>query len=176
MATTARRPTIGIAHTRWATHGASRRRTPTRTSTRRDRVHVVVNGIVENYIALKRRRAIDMGAVFTSETDAEVIAHLIGASHGERRLHRGRPPRVQRARGPLRLRGDPPRQPEVLVGAREECPLIVGVGEGRRPFASAVPTFLAHTRKVQYIENGELIVIRPDATTIMTPRAALSAR
>ena len=59
-------------------------------------------------------------------------------------------------------------EPELLVGARKECPLIVGRGEGEQFVASAVPAFLAETRRVQYVENGEIVVLRPEGVTIMT--------
>src|SRR5262249_48217632 len=60
-------------------------------------------------------------------------------------------------------------EPELLVGARKECPLVVGRGEGEQFIASAVPAFLAETRRVQYVENGEIVVLRPDAVNITTP-------
>src|SRR6185312_14568736 len=132
-----------------------------------DRVHIVVNGIVENYIALKRR-LIDEGARFTSETDAEVIAHLV-AHYDEGDLVEA----VRRAYAELRghyafvaMSAD---EPGLLVGARKECPLIVGRGEGEQFIASAIPAFLRHTRHVQYIENDELVVLRPDEVEFFTP-------
>src|SRR6185369_6831180 len=67
-------------------------------------------------------------------------------------------------------------EPDVLVGARRECPLIVGRGEGETFLASAIPAFLAHTRKVQYIENGELVVVTPEGTTFLTPAGDELAR
>ena len=60
-------------------------------------------------------------------------------------------------------------EPDVLVGARQECPLIVGRGEGETFLASAIPAFLAHTRHVQYIENGEIVVVTPTGTRFLTP-------
>jgi glucosamine--fructose-6-phosphate aminotransferase (isomerizing) len=167
-ATATRPATTGIAHTRWATHGrVSEANAHPHTDTE-DAVHVVVNGIVENYVALKARLG-DMGAVFTSETDAEVIAHLVAHHYAAGDL----PEAVRRAYGELEghfaFVAMHRAEPDTLVGARKECPLIVGVGDGERFLASAVPAFLSETRRVQFVENGELVVIRPDATIVMTP-------
>src|SRR3954468_17316921 len=160
--------TTGIGHTRWATHGRVSEENAHPHYDTEDRVHVVVNGIVENYMALKRRLA-DMGAVFTSETDAEVIAHLVAHHMATQDLVEA----VRRASGELRghfafvaMALD---DPQTLVGARKECPLVVGRGDGEQFIASAVPAFLAHTRRVQVIENDELVVLRPDGVTVMTP-------
>jgi glucosamine--fructose-6-phosphate aminotransferase (isomerizing) len=157
----------GIGHTRWATHGRVSERNAHPHTDGSDRVHVVVNGIVENYVALQRRLEHD-GAVFSSETDAEVIAHLI-AKHYDGDLAAA----VRAAYGELvghfafvAMTAD---EPGVLVGARRECPLVVGRGEGEQFVASAVPAFLEHTRGVQYIEDGELVVLRPEGVEFMTP-------
>ena len=97
--------TSGIGHTRWATHGRVTESNAHPHFDTSDRVHVVVNGIVENYLSLKQRMT-DMGADYTSETDAEVIAHLISHHMALGSLDRGRLRRLQRARGPLRVRRD----------------------------------------------------------------------
>src|SRR3984885_10766150 len=142
-------PGTGIGHTRWATHGRVTQENAHPHFDNTDRVHIVVNGIVENYISLKRRLVAE-GAVFTSETDAEVIAHLV-AHHNDGDLVEA----VRRAYAALRgasafvaMTAD---APGLLVGARKECPLIVGRGEGEQFIASAVPAFLKETREVQYI-------------------------
>ena len=122
-----------------------------------DRVHVVVNGIVENYMALKERLSAH-GSVFTSETDAEVIAHLI-ADHYSGDLADAVRAAYAELEGHYAFVAMSLDEPEVLVGARKECPLIVGRGEGEQFVASAVPAFLAETRRVQYVENGEIVVL-----------------
>jgi glutamine---fructose-6-phosphate transaminase (isomerizing) len=163
----AERPaTIGIGHTRWATHGrvSEENAHPHYDST--DRIHVVVNGIVENYMALKQR-LLEKGVVFTSETDAEVIAHLIAE------LYAGDLADAVRAayaelEGHYAFVAMSLDEPDVLVGARKECPLIIGRGEGEQFVASAVPAFLAETRRVQHLENGEIVVLRPEGVTITT--------
>src|SRR6201986_1992627 len=159
-------PGTGIGHTRWATHGRVTEENAHPHFDTTDRVHVVVNGIVENYIALKRR-LVDEGAKFTSETDAEVIAHLI-AHYDEGDLAEA----VRRAyadlRGHYAFVAMTAAEPGVLVGARKECPLIIGRGEGEQFVASAIPAFLRHTRLVQYIDNDEIVVLHPDQVEFMT--------
>ena len=167
VATLTKPPTIGIAHTRWATHGRVCEENAHPHFDSEDRVHVVVNGIVENYMPL-RERLLAEGSTFTSETDAEVIAHLI-AHH-----YAGDLPDAVRAayaqlRGHFAFVAMSLDEPETLVGARRECPLVIGRGEGEQFVASAVPAFLAQTRTVQYIENGEIVVLEPDGVTITTP-------
>ncbi len=160
-------PGTGIGHTRWATHGGVTEENAHPHFDTTDRVHIVVNGIVENYVSLKRRLQAE-GAEFTSETDAEVIAHLV-AHYDEGDLVEA----VRRAYHDLRghyafvaMTAD---QPSVLVGARKECPLIVGRGEGEQFIASAIPAFLRHTHHVQYIENNEIVVLRPEGVEFFTP-------
>src|SRR3954470_17569972 len=160
--------TTGIGHTRWATHGRVTEENAHPHFDTTDRVHVVVNGIVENYMALKRR-LLDMGAVFTSETDAEVIAHLVAHHMAAGDLVEAVRRAYNELQGHFAFVAMSLDDPETLVGARKECPLIVGRGEGEQFIASAVPAFLAHTRRVQVVDNDELVVLRPDGVTIMTP-------
>jgi glucosamine--fructose-6-phosphate aminotransferase (isomerizing) len=148
----------GIGHTRWATHGRVSERNAHPHVGGKGRIHIVVNGIVENYVALQRRLEHD-GAVFTSETDAEVIAHLI-AAHDEGDLAAAVRAAFAELVGHFAFVAMSADEPGVLVGARRECPLVVGRGDGEQFVASAVPAFLAHTRRVQYIEDGELVVLR----------------
>jgi glutamine---fructose-6-phosphate transaminase (isomerizing) len=167
VAVATRPAATGIGHTRWATHGRVSEENAHPHYDSGDRVHVVVNGIVENYIAL-RDRLIAEGSVFTSETDAEVIAHLI-ASHYHGDLADAVRASYAELQGHYAFVAMSLDEPEVLVGARKECPLIVGRGEGEQFVASAVPAFLAQTRRVQYVENGEIVVLAPDGVTITTP-------
>src|SRR6202035_4793887 len=163
----AERPaTIGIGHTRWATHGRVSEENAHPHYDSADRVHVVVNGIVENYMALKER-LLAGGCVFTSETDAEVIAHLI-ADHYTGDLESAVRAAYADLEGHYAFVAMCLAEPEVLVGARKECPLVVGRGEGEQFVASAVPAFLSQTRRVQHVENGEIVVLRPQGVTITT--------
>jgi glutamine---fructose-6-phosphate transaminase (isomerizing) len=168
VATAERPATTGIGHTRWATHGRVNEDNAHPHFDTTNRVHVVVNGIVENYLALKHRLA-DMGARFTSETDAEVIAHLVSHHLASGSLIDAVRAAYAELEGHFAFVAMTLDEPDVLVGARKECPLIVGRGEGETFLASAIPAFLAHTRRVQYIENGELVVITPAGTRFLTP-------
>jgi glutamine---fructose-6-phosphate transaminase (isomerizing) len=168
VATATRPPTTGIGHTRWATHGRVNEDNAHPHFDTDDRVHVVVNGIVENYMALRERLS-DMGAVFTSETDAEVIAHLV-AHH----MATGSLPDAVRAayaelEGHFAFVALCLDEPDVLVGARKECPLVVGRGDGETFLASAIPAFLRETRRAQFIENGEIVAITPEGATFLLP-------
>jgi glutamine---fructose-6-phosphate transaminase (isomerizing) len=159
----------GIGHTRWATHGRVSERNAHPHVGGGGRIHVVVNGIVENYLALKRRLAEEDGCSFTSETDAEVIAHLIAVhSDGGGDLATAVRAAFAELEGHFAFVAMSAEQSGVLVGARRECPLVVGRGEGEQFLASAVPAFLAHTRRVQYIENGEIVVLSPSGVDFTT--------
>jgi glutamine---fructose-6-phosphate transaminase (isomerizing) len=159
-------PTTGIGHTRWATHGKVSEENAHPHFDSGDRVHVVVNGIVENYMALKES-LIAKGSEFTSETDAEVIAHLI-AEHYEGDLAEAVKVADAALQGHYAFVAMSLDQPEMLVAVRRECPLVVGLGDGEQFIASAVPAFLAQTRKVQYVENGEIVVMAPGEVRITT--------
>ncbi len=159
-------PGTGIAHTRWATHGRVTEENAHPHYDTTDSVHIVVNGIVENYIALKVR-LVEEGAVFTSETDAEVIAHLV-AHHYDGDLLDAVRAAYAELRGHYAFVALTAREPGVLVGARKECPLIVGRGDGETFIASAIPAFLRETRHVQYIGDDELVVLRPEGTEFYT--------
>jgi glucosamine--fructose-6-phosphate aminotransferase (isomerizing) len=160
--------TTGIGHTRWATHGRVNEENAHPHFDTAGRVHVVVNGIVENYLALKER-LLDMGAVFTSDTDAEVIAHLVSHHLAAGSLTDAVRAAYNDLEGHYAFVAMTLEEPDVIVGARKECPLIVGRGDGETFLASAIPAFLAHTRRVQHIENGEIVVVRADGVTFMTP-------
>ena len=165
-ATIAPPATIGIGHTRWATHGRVSERNAHPLVDPAEQVHVVVNGIVENYVALKERLA-QQGARFSTETDAEVIAHLIAANHHGDDLADAVLAALGELEGYFAFVAMALDEPDVLVGARRDCPLVVGRGDGEAFIASAVPAFLAHTRRVQFIENGEIVVVRADSVDVL---------
>ena len=153
-------PTTGIGHTRWATHGRVTRENAHPHSDESGQLHIALNGIVENWAEL-RRRLEDEGTEFSSETDAEVVAHLIA-----RGLDGDLTEAVRRAY--LELRGHyafvamSAEHPGTLVGARKECPLVVGLGDGETFIASAIPAFLSETRRVQIVENDEIVTVTPE--------------
>ncbi|MGP0053545.1 MAG: glutamine--fructose-6-phosphate transaminase (isomerizing) [Solirubrobacteraceae bacterium] len=157
----------GIGHTRWATHGRVTEENAHPHYDTTDQVHIVVNGIVENYIALKAR-LMEEGAIFTSETDAEVIAHLV-AHHYEGDLVEAVRAAYAQLRGHYAFVAMTAHEPGLLVGARRECPLVVGRGDGEQFIASAVPAFLRETREVQFIGDDELVVMRPEGVEFLTP-------
>ena len=156
--------TIGVAHTRWATHGRVTEENAHPHGDCNDQIHIVLNGIVENHAEL-RKDLKDDGHVFSSETDAEIVAHLI-----ERHDEGDFPKAVREAFGELRghyaFVAMHVEHTDTLVAARKECPLIVGLGEDETFVASAIPAFLAETRNVVTIENGELVTITPDGVTV----------
>jgi glutamine---fructose-6-phosphate transaminase (isomerizing) len=166
VAVAAKPATTGIGHTRWATHGRVSEANAHPHFDTGERIHIVLNGIVENFTLL-RDRLIAEGARFTSETDAEVVAHLI-ASHYDGDLIaavRDAYAELQGHYAFVAMAGD---EPELLVAARKECPLIVGRGDGEQFFASAIPAFLKETRRVQQINNDEIVAITPDGARFFT--------
>jgi glucosamine--fructose-6-phosphate aminotransferase (isomerizing) len=158
----------GIGHTRWATHGRVNEANAHPHYDTNDKVHVVVNGIVENYLALKQRLK-DQGAQFTSDTDAEVIAHLVAHHLASGDLVTAVRAAYNEMEGHYAFVAVSVDEPGVMVGARKDCPLIVGRGDGETFLASAIPAFLAHTRNVQFIENGEIVVATTDGVEFLTP-------
>ena len=156
--------TIGVAHTRWATHGRVTEENAHPHGDCTDRIHIVLNGIVENHAMLRRGLARE-GHEFHSETDAEIVAHLI-----ERHYDGDLTGAVRAAFAELRghyafvaMHAD---EPGVLVGARKECPLVAGVGDGETFLASAIPAFLAETRHTVSIENDEIVTIEASGIRI----------
>jgi glutamine---fructose-6-phosphate transaminase (isomerizing) len=168
VATATAAATTGIGHTRWATHGRVNEVNAHPHFDTSERVHVVVNGIVENYLVLRDRLS-DMGAAFTSETDAEVIAHLVAHHMAAGSLAEAVRAAYADLEGHFAFVALSLDEPDVLVGARKECPLIVGRGDGETFLASAIPAFLRETRCVQYIENGEIVEITPQEATFTLP-------
>jgi glucosamine--fructose-6-phosphate aminotransferase (isomerizing) len=154
----------GIAHTRWATHGRVTEENAHPHDDSSGKVHIVLNGIVENHAEL-RRRLIAEGEDFTSETDAEVVAHLI-ARHYDGDLAAATRAAYAELRGHYAFVAMHADEPNRLLGARKECPLVAGIGKGETFLASAIPAFLVDTRVAVPIENGELVEIEADAVRI----------
>src|SRR4051794_5732730 len=171
VAVVEREATVGIGHTRWATHGRVTEENAHPHDDNRGRVHIVLNGIVENFVALKERLAQDE-AHFTSETDAEVVAHLI-AHH----LRAGGDDAdfVEAVRlayndlhGHYAFVAMSADHPDVIVGARKECPLVIGRGEGEQFIGSAIPAFLNDTREVQFLEDNEIAALTRAGVSILS--------
>ena len=152
--------TTGLGHTRWATHGrVSEQNAHPLVGCDDGQVAVVLNGIVENFRELKNSLETE-GHSFHSETDAEVVTHLV------ERHYRGDLAEAVRAaykelEGHFAFVVIHHAHPGELVGARLQCPLLVGVGEGEMFLASATTAFLGETRKLQLIDDGEVVAITP---------------
>jgi glucosamine--fructose-6-phosphate aminotransferase (isomerizing) len=165
IATAAPPATTGVAHTRWATHGRVTEENAHPHGDCSDRVHIVLNGIVENHAALRRELAGE-GHEFSSETDAEIVAHLIERSY-DGDLTAAVRAAFAELRGHYAFVAMHADEPGLLVAARKECPLVVGVGEGETFLASAIPAFLAETRQTVAIENDEVVTIDADGVRIL---------
>jgi glutamine---fructose-6-phosphate transaminase (isomerizing) len=149
----------GIGHTRWATHGrVSEQNAHPLAGCDHGELAVVLNGIVENFVAL-RSELEGAGHVFRSETDAEVVAHLVEAHYAGDLLLAARLA-AQRLEGHFAFVVCHRAEPERLVATRRHCPLVVGRGEGEVFLSSAIGAFLAETRRVQLLEDDEFVSIR----------------
>ncbi|HEY7121450.1 MAG TPA: glutamine--fructose-6-phosphate transaminase (isomerizing) [Solirubrobacterales bacterium] len=164
VAVAAKPATIGLGHTRWATHGRVTEENAHPHGDCTDKIHIVLNGIIENHAELRRDLKAE-GHEFTSETDAEIVSHLI-----ERHYDGDLTEAVRKAFGELRghyafvaMHND---QPDTLVAARKECPLIIGLGENENFVASAIPAFLAETRTALGIKNDEIVTVNKGDVTI----------
>jgi glucosamine--fructose-6-phosphate aminotransferase (isomerizing) len=153
--------TIGIGHTRWATHGAPLKVNAHPHADCTGRIVVVHNGIIENFSELKLELE-SRGHVFVSKTDTEVIAHLIEENLKEKpnlRLADAVRETAKRLDGSYALAVVSANEPDKIVCARNESPLVLGVGENAVYCASDIPAFLQLTNKAVFIKNGELIIL-----------------
>jgi glutamine---fructose-6-phosphate transaminase (isomerizing) len=151
----------GLGHTRWATHGAvTEQNAHPLTGCDDGRLAIVLNGIVENFRELKDSLAAD-GHAFSSETDAEVVAHLI-ERHYEGDLIEAVRTAASELEGHFAFVVIHHDHPDLLVGTRRQCPLVIGVGEGEMFLASSIAAFLRETRRVQLIDDGEIVVVTPE--------------
>ncbi len=153
--------TTGLGHTRWATHGrVSEQNAHPLAGCDDEKIAVVLNGIVENFRELKDSLEAE-GHSFRSETDAEVVTHLV-ERHYRGNLAEAVVEAYKELEGHFAFVVIHHDHPEELVGARLQCPLLVGVGEGEMFLASATAAFLGETRKLQLIDDGEVVAITPE--------------
>ena len=166
--------TAGIGHTRWATHGRVTADNAHPHSSSDGSVLVVMNGIIENYLEL-RSELQNQGVVFTSDTDTEVIPHLIAREYNGDIAAAVRAV-LPRLGGHFAFVAAHVSEPGRLVASRRECPLVLGVGDGERFVASAIPAFLRETREVMIIEDDEVVVIEAGHHTVWNGAGQLPAR
>jgi glucosamine--fructose-6-phosphate aminotransferase (isomerizing) len=157
----------GIAHTRWATHGAPTEVNAHPHSDCTGEISLVHNGIIENSGTLKKKLR-SLGHEFTTDTDTEVVAHLIEETY-EGSLEDAVRTALSQVEGTYGLAIMSSREPGVIVGARKGSPLLIGIGEEDEYFlASDIAAVLAHTRDFVYLEDGEMVVLRRDGYQIST--------
>jgi glucosamine--fructose-6-phosphate aminotransferase (isomerizing) len=157
--------TQGISHTRWATHGGATDANAHPHLGGNGVVAVVHNGVIENYASLKKQLQAD-GHVFHSETDTEVIAHLI-ASHLNGDLAEAVRQALTHLKGTYGLAVLSPQFPGVIVGARLGSPLVVGIGEGETYLASDPNALIGYTQRVVYLNDHQVCVLTPDEWRIL---------
>ncbi len=156
---------VGIGHTRWATHGGVTE-SNAHPHVSKGELAVVHNGIIENHDE-QRTRLKALGYEFTSQTDTEVIAHLIHYYHQTEPLLAATQKAVSELTGAFAISVISVKEPEHMITARLGCPLLIGLGEGENFIASDVSAVLSVTRKVIYLEDGDVADIRRDGVTIL---------
>ena len=173
VATRERTATVGIGHTRWATHGGVSEENAHPHCDNAGRIHIALNGIVENHAALRSQLAEEH--LFTSETDAEVVAHLI-AHHLDGDLARAVRTACMGLEGHYAFVAMSADDPELLVAARKECPLVVGVADHGRFVASAISAFSRETAQVQDLRDGEVLALTRDRACFTSATGAVRRR
>jgi len=156
---------VGIGHTRWATHGGVTE-SNAHPHVSKGEIAVVHNGIIENHDA-QRARLQALGYEFTSQTDTEVIAHLIHYYHHQGiALLASTQKAVAELSGAFAISVISVKEPNIMITARLGCPLLIGLGDGENFIASDVSAVLSVTRKVVYLEDGDVAEVRRDGVTI----------
>jgi glucosamine--fructose-6-phosphate aminotransferase (isomerizing) len=160
------RGTVGIGHTRWATHGKPSDVNSHPHTDNSLKFSVVHNGIIENYLELKEE-LMHQGHRFLSETDTEVISHLISVEY-DGDIVKAVQRAVKRMRGAFALGVLTEYEPDRLVAVRYASPLIIGVGDGEKYIASDIPAILEHTRDIYILNDGEMAVLTRDGVDLLT--------
>jgi glucosamine--fructose-6-phosphate aminotransferase (isomerizing) len=156
---------VGLGHTRWATHGGVTKLNAHPHLSCDKKIAIVHNGIIENYMTL-REELKKNGHVFQSQTDSEVIAHLIEEAY-KGNLEDAVLAAVKKIKGSYALVVVCQDEPEKIVGIRNESPLVVGVGDSENFVASDITAFLKYTKRVIFIDDGELCVLTPNSIQIL---------
>lgn len=154
---------LAIGHTRWATHGkpSNENAHPHRS----DSIVLVHNGIIENYVELKAELEQE-GYAFTSETDTEVLAHLVSKHAAGHSLEDAVRSAIREIRGAFAFAVVSEQEPDKIVAVRKESPLVVGLGDGEYFLASDVPAFLNHSKQVIFLDNGEMAILHKDGVIV----------
>ncbi|WP_373483130.1 glutamine--fructose-6-phosphate transaminase (isomerizing) [Acetobacterium sp.] len=165
---------VGIGHTRWATHGVPSDANAHPHSSVNKEISVVHNGIIENYMSLKDELKA-LGHVFISDTDTEVIAHLLNELYtGD--LVETIQLALKRMKGSYALAVLCANEPDKIVAVRKDSPLIVGLGHGENFIASDIPAILNYTREVYLLDNGEMAVLTADTIQVMDSDGKIIAK
>jgi glucosamine--fructose-6-phosphate aminotransferase (isomerizing) len=159
---------VGVAHTRWATHGGVSQKNAHPHLSCKGEVAIVHNGIIENYLELKKELE-STGHSFASETDSEVIAHLIEVEYeNEKDPVKATIAAAKSMRGQYAFVALFKDRPDLLVGARYDAPLVVGIGEKTKFLASDVLAFLAQTDRAIFLDNKEVVELTPTSVRIFS--------
>ncbi|GAA3411383.1 glutamine--fructose-6-phosphate transaminase (isomerizing) [Paenibacillus hodogayensis] len=158
--------TVGIGHTRWATHGKPSDANSHPHTDTTSKFSVVHNGIIENYAELRRELAAK-GHVFVSETDTEVVSHLIADLY-QGDIVKAVSEATRHIRGAFALAILTEHEPDKLVAVRQSSPLIIGVGDGENFIGSDIPAILQHTRNVYILDDHEMAVLTRSGVELMT--------
>lgn len=157
----------GIGHTRWATHGAPSDVNAHPHASEDGTVAIVHNGILENFVELKQMLIAEYNVKFKSETDSEVIAHLIAAHmKNYSKLEDAVYAATLEMRGAYALVVVSSKDPNKIVAVRKDAPLIAGIGKGENFIASDIPALMKHCKEIYLIENGEMVVVTADEIKI----------
>ena len=165
----------GIGHTRWATHGRPTEENAHPHRDPRGRGVLVHNGIIENYLELKKELQ-GRGIVFRTETDTEVVAHLVGLELREDGLHAAVTRALARLHGLFALVVISSTDPGTIVAVRNGPPVVVGLGDQEYFVASDIPAILAHTRDVVFLEDGQVAVLRREGVAFFDAQGLVVTR
>jgi glutamine---fructose-6-phosphate transaminase (isomerizing) len=155
----------GIGHTRWATHGGVTKENAHPQLSCDKKIAIVHNGIIENFQTLKED-LIKKGHVFTSETDSEVIVHLIDDEY-KGNLEEAVFATIAKLKGSYSIVVLSENEPDKIIGARKESPLVVGIGDNENFLASDIPAFLKYTNRVMFLDDGDFCIITKNSVRIL---------
>ncbi|MBU0498385.1 MAG: glutamine--fructose-6-phosphate transaminase (isomerizing) [Candidatus Thermoplasmatota archaeon] len=157
--------TIGIGHTRWATHGKVTETNAHPQLNTSKTIAIVHNGIIDNFLELKNHLQ-QKGYVFQSQTDSEIIAHLID-EHYHKDFQDAILKTIRQLRGSYAIVAISQKDPDTIIAARNESPLVIGIGDNENLVASDIPALLKYTNRVIYLDDGEICILKKKSVTIL---------